>query len=442
METTLELLRRQYNYRLAERFSWWELNRSDINSCSLVSCSITPLKDKPTYVSQANDLPNSKELFPEYKQIYSQVLQECLKRVDKAFDRFTKPDVTGKRLGKPRFKGKGRYRSFTYPTIKQDCIKDKRINLPKIGQVKLIQHRLLPDGFKIKTATVSLKGDGWYVALSLEDKSVPELSNNIQPTTDNTIGIDVGLNSFLVTSSGEEVTIPRYYRKSANRLAALQQRNAKSQKGSKRRAKLNKRVARLHLRVANQRRDFHHKTVINLLAKYRVVAHEDLNIKNMSARCKPKQDEVGNFIPNGQSRRSGLNKSILDAGWGSFLEILRFKAEKAGLLVVGVNPNGTSQNCSSCGDKVPKTLKDRWHSCPNCGLEIGRDHNSAIAIKKLSECVAGVPERVSGGIIPPEISHPVVATRVAVGHSVKVEKPNARRGKLKREAPTKRLPPL
>jgi putative transposase len=340
METTLELLRRQYNYRLAERFSWWELNRCDINSCSIVSCSIAPLKNRPTYVSQANDLPNSKELFPEDKQIYSQVLQECLKGVDKAFDRFVKPDATGKRFGKPRFKGKGRYRSFTYPSIKQGCIANKRINLAKIGQFKLIQHRPLPDEFKIKTATVSFKSDGWYVALSLEDKSVPELSNDIKPTIDNTVGIDIGLNSFLVTSSG-------------------------------------------------------------------VVAHENLNIKNMSTRCKPIQDETGKFLSNRQSRKSGLNKSILDAGWGSFLEILKFKAERAGALVVEVNPSGTSQNCSGCGHKVPKTLKDRWHSCSKCGLEIGRDHNSAIEIRNRS-----------------------------VGHPDLTEKSNARSRKQKREAPT------
>lgn len=375
MEATLELLRRQYNYRLAERLSWWESNRCDINSCSLVSCSIAPLKDRPTYVSQANDLPNSKELFPEYKQVYSQVWQECLKRVDKAFDRYIKPDATGKRLGKPRFKGKGRYRSFTYPAIKQDCIQSKRINLPKIGQIKIVQHRPLPDGFKLKTATISCKAGNWYVSLSLEDTSVPRrikggghlrplsstVKPDIKPTMDNTVGIDVGLYCFLVTDSGEEVDIPKHYRKSADRLATLQQRQVRTEKTSKRRAKLNKAYAKLHHRIANQRRDFHHKLALKLLVQYQVVAPEDLNIKNMSARCQPKQDEAGNFMANGQSRKSGLNKSILDAAWGSFLEILKFKAETAGSLVVAVNPSGTSQNCSSCAQKVPKTLKDRQY---------------------------------------------------------------------------------
>lgn len=187
MNYWLELLRRQYNYRLSERFNWWELNRCEINSCSLVSCSIEKTKEKPNYYSQQNDLLNSKKLFPEYKNVQSQVLQDCVKRVDKAYDRFLKADATrffagelflckqtsGKRFGKPRFKGKGRYHSFTFPSMKQDCIKGKQITLPKIGAVKLIQHRQIPDVFKIKTATITRKCDGWYVNLSLEDVKVP-----------------------------------------------------------------------------------------------------------------------------------------------------------------------------------------------------------------------------------------------------------------------------
>lgn len=103
----------------------------------------------------------------------------------------------------------------------------------------------------------------------------------------------------------------------------------------------------------------------------------------MFRRCKPKQNEASNFIPNGQSVKSGLNKSIADAGWASFIDILSFKAEKAGKRVVKVDPYGTSQHCSNCLNKVPKTLSERWHSCPNCSLEIDRDTNGAILIKKL-----------------------------------------------------------
>ena len=112
------------------------------------------------------------------------------------------------------------YRSFTFPQIKQDCIQGKFINLPKIGLVKLIQHRPLPDGFKVKTATIAHKVDSWYVVLSLEDVSVPVLTPDA-PEMENTIGIDMGLKSFLTTDSGEEIDIPQHYRKAEKRLKRL-----------------------------------------------------------------------------------------------------------------------------------------------------------------------------------------------------------------------------
>jgi putative transposase len=157
----------------------------------------------------------------------------------------------------------------------------------------------------------------------------------------------------------------------------------KKKKGTHRRQKAGKRLSKHYQKVARQRKDFHYKVANWLLGKYHIIAHEDLNIRGLA--------------------RTRLSKSILDAGWGEFIDIVRLKAESAGRLTVAVNPYGTSQNCSGCGVKVPKTLADRWHSC-SCGLEIDRDLNAAINIKNLSECVAGVP--------------PVVATRVAVGHPV------------------------
>ncbi|WP_366557760.1 transposase [Okeania sp. SIO1I7] len=146
IEMWLELLRRQYNYRLGERFSWWSENRCPVNACPLVT-PIPQLRDNPEYYSQKKDLVNTKDKFPDYKLIHSQVLQDCIKRVKLAFDRWFKADKNGHKLGKPRFKGKGRYRSLTYPQIKQNCIEENQINLPKIGKIKLIQHRPLPDGF-------------------------------------------------------------------------------------------------------------------------------------------------------------------------------------------------------------------------------------------------------------------------------------------------------
>lgn len=379
MKTWLNLLRLQYNYRLAERFNWWSENRCDINSCSIVSCSIAPLKDRPTKYGQVNDLPNSKKLFPEYKDIYSQVLQECVIRVDRTFERFIKGsqsrarvprvegtgvDFKGNRSGKPRFKPRSRYRSFTYPAVSRDCLEGKYINLPKLGKLKVILHRPLPDGFKIKTATITSKSDSWFVNLSLEDKSVPEVKPDINP--EKVCGVDVGLKEFLVTSGGETVAIPQFARRSEKRLKLLNKSlSRKKKKGTKNRAAAGRKLSLHHQKVARQRRDFHFKVAKKLLDKYDVIAHEDLNVKGLA--------------------KTKLAKSILDAGWTQFTSILTFKAAKTGLLTIAVNPRNTSQNCSGCGVKVPKNLKDRVHSCPACKLEIDRDLNAAINVKKTAE---------------------------------------------------------
>ncbi|MEB3179473.1 MAG: transposase [Nostocaceae cyanobacterium] len=380
----LELARRQYNYRLAERFNWYEQNRCDIDACPLI-CHLPELKDRPDFYSQKRDLVNSKKLFPEYKGLPSHTLQDVIARVEKAFDRWLSGDSNGKRSGKPRFKGQGRFRSIAFPDpIKPEHVQGRFIQLPKIGKLKLILHRPLPDGFKIKTAAIIKKIDGYYIMLSLQDSSVPVFAPDA-PGMENTIGIDMGLKSFLVNDSGEEVEIPQHYRKSEKRLKRLQRSLSRKKKGSLRRKKATKRVSKAHLKVSNQRKDFHYKTAKKILSGGKHVAHEKLNIKGIA--------------------RTRLAKSTHDAGWGQFLQILSIKAERAGLLAIAVNPNGTSQNCSGCGTKVPKTLSDRLHVCPTCGLTLDRDHNAAINIKHLavghsvnkaqvtSDAISGVTEK-------------------------------------------------
>jgi putative transposase len=262
-----------------------------------------------------------------------------------------------------------------------------------LGKLKLILHRPISDGFKIRTATISKKADGYYIALSLQDSSVPELSPDL-PTLENTIGIDLGLKAFLVDDEGKEIEIPQHYRKAEKQLKRLQRSLSRKKKGSNHRKKAVKRVTKAHQKVANQRKDFHYKIAKKLLNKGKHIGHEALNIKGI-ARTR---------IIKGIAR-TRMAKSTHDAGWGQFLQILSIKAERAGLLTIAVNPNGTTQNCSGCGQKVPKTIQDRWHSCPHCGLELDRDHNAAINIKHLavghsvnkaqvtSEAIAGVTEK-------------------------------------------------
>ncbi|NEO35980.1 MAG: transposase [Moorea sp. SIOASIH] len=354
----LSMLCSQYNYLLADRFSWYEQNRCPRNACPLV-CHLPELRDSPDYYSQKKTLPNLKKTHPWYKDIHSQVLQDVVKRVKLAFDRFIKGDKNGNRSGRPRFKKKHRYRTFTYPQMKEGCLEGNLINLPKIGKVKVILHRPIPEGFKTKTASIIKKCDGYYLVLSLEDETVPEIKSDINP--DSIVGIDVGLKEFLTTSEGETIEIPQYYRKSQKRLKVIQKRVSRRKKGGKNRLKAIKQLGRQHKKVADKRKDFHFKSANYLLSKYDVVAHEKLNVKALA--------------------KSRLAKSVLDAGWSSFLTILTSKAENAGLLAVPVSARDTSQNCSNCGKKVPKKLHIRWHDCRDCGCSLDRDHNAAINIR-------------------------------------------------------------
>lgn len=389
MNRWLDMLRHAYNWLLADRFDWYEQNRCPINACPLV-CSIAEPREQPDYYSQKRGLVLLKKERPWYADINAQVLQDMVKRVKLAFDRYLKGDSNGTRSGKPRFKGQGRYRSFTYPQVEVNSIQGNRISLSKIGAVKLVQHRPLPDGFDIKTAIISRNADGWYVTLTLEDQAVPEFSPDVEPTWDNSVGIDVGLEKFASDSDGNFEPIPQHFRKSEEKLARLQQKVSTAKKGSRARKLLVRKVARLHQKIARQRKQFHFETAGKILDKADVVFVEDLNVKNMSRRAKPKQGETGKFLPNGQAAKSGLNKSIADAGWSQFVDILTFKAEKAGQRVVKVDPKGTSQHCSVCLNKVPKDLSERWHSCPHCGNEMDRDTNAAVLIKKVGLGIASL----------------------------------------------------
>ncbi len=406
----IELCRRQYNFRLGQRFNWYEETRTPVESCPL-TCSVVSVddiyKDIPVekelskgknkgqikslinqgYVDwatlQKDDLTSTKRLFPEYKALHSQVLQDMIKRVDFAFERFTKPDKNGKRSGKPKFKGKPYYNSFTYPQLdNSDITRDERgrncVNLSKIGLVPLILHRPIPDGFKVKTGTVIRKADGWYISIAIEDKDVPVAAVENQPTDENSIGIDLGVENYAVLSTGEMVEHPRFLQDWSIKLAKLQKRLVARKKHSRPGKILKSKIAKLHQHIARQRLDFQFKLAYWLFNKCDVLIIEDLKLKNLTRRAQPKIDKDGTWLPNNQSAKSGLNKSMLDAAHGQFIQVLKFVAWKLGKTVKEVNPNGTSQHCWSCLTRVPKELKDRWHSC-SCGEECYRDDNLGFA---------------------------------------------------------------
>nr|WP_293099555.1 transposase [Okeania sp. SIO2F4] len=377
----LELLRRHWNYALGQRLDWLNRTRCPIDRCSIVSSPIGEIPVRPDYYFQQSALKQTKQLFPEYKEIYSEVQQINLQKLDIAWKRWLIPDKTGKRYGRPRFKKSGKLRSLSFSRVNhlKAAVKfdGKQIIISRFGAIPVIVHRPIPDEFTIKTATITKKADGYYISFSLEYKSVPSLipTDNIK----NSVGIDVGLKEFLTTNTGETVSVPNFYRKAQSNLARKQSKTARKEIGSNNWKKAQNKIARLHQHIARQREDFHYKTAHKLVKEYDLIAVEDLNIKGLAKNTK-------------------LSKSIYDVAWGAFIEKLNAVAVKRGVHVIKVNPHNTSQNCSNCGQKLPKTLSVRTHSCPKCKTVLDRDENAAknILNKALNE--VGIILSACGGV--------------------------------------------
>jgi putative transposase len=362
MKTWSELLRRHWNFALGQRLDWLNRTRCQIDRCSIVSEPIGGVPERVDYYTQQSALKETKKLFPEYANIYSEVQQMNLQRLDKAWKRWLVPDKTGKRGGRPKFKKRGEKPSFSFSRVnhpKAACFLEGNIlRIPKIGLIPVIVHRPIPEGFTLKAATICFKADGYYVSISAVDSTIPEP----RPLDEvkSAVGIDLGLKEFLATSTGEFVPVPQIYRSSQKHLARKQRGLARKKDGSKNRLKAKTRVAKIHQRIARGREKFHYQVAHWLCRNYDLIAVEDLNIRGLA--------------------RTRLAKSIYDVSWGKFITILEAVVVKYGVHLVKVNPHNTSQNCSGCRTKVPKTLSVRLHQCPKCNLEMDRDENAAINI--------------------------------------------------------------
>lgn len=336
LEWTLDKCRVLYNSCLLDRRNHYEQTGKGLSR-----------------IAQQVILKNDKDKFKFLTDIHSQVLQDVLFRVDKAFQSFFRRVKTGQKPGYPRFKNEGRYDSITYPQEPAFQITEQGLKLSKIGTVRIKLHRSIPG--MIKTCVIKRKIDKWYACFSVEYKPVNK------PIPDKNIGIDVGINSFATLSDGTKIDNPKYLITSEQKLIQKQKQLSKKKKGSANRKKARKKVAKLHLKVRNQRSDFHHKISRKIVDTYGLIAVENLNIKGMV-------------------KNHHLAKYISDAGWGQFLNYLSYKAEEAGRKVEKVIPQYTSIICSHCGNHIPKTLAQRIHHCPFCNLILDRDHNAAINI--------------------------------------------------------------
>lgn len=336
-EATLDVCREFYNAALQERRDAWRINRKSVN-----------------YQAQSVQLPEIKSIRPELGLVYSQVIQDVLRRIDKTFAAFfarVKKQKTS--AGYPRFKSKARYNSFCYPQSGFKLEWDK-LTLSKIGSVRLRLSR--PVEGKIKTCAIKKQVDGWFVIFAVEENQSPYIAK-----TGMSVGLDLGIENYATLSNGEMIDNPRYLREAESRLKQAQRSVSRKKLRSSNRKKAVRILAKRHQKVSNQRRDFFHKLSNQLIREFDDIAVEDLNIE-------------------GLLKNHHLAKSISDAAWNTFLNILTAKAANAGRRVWKVEPQFTSQDCSRCGERVKKSLSERVHRCIECGLTLHRDHNAAINI--------------------------------------------------------------
>jgi putative transposase len=324
-----------YNCALQERRDAWKVCRKSIN-----------------YYDQAHQLKAMRAAGLIGLANFS-CCQDVLRRVDKTYKAFFAPVKRGDKPGFPRFKPWRRYGSVTFPSYGDGCglLDSGKLRVQGAGHIKVKLHR--PVEGAIKTVTVKRDAGRWFACFSVEREAKP------LPPSGEAVGIDVGLTSFAVLSDGSEISNPEYYRQAQARLRRSQRKVARRKKGGHRRRKAVRELQRAHAHVRNQRSDFHHKLSRDLVDQHGAIAVEDLNVKGLSGGM--------------------LARSVHDAGWDGFLQKLSYKAECAGRVLVKVDPRGTSQTCV-CGASVPKTLADRWHECPACGLSAGRDVASAQVI--------------------------------------------------------------
>ncbi|HLO87712.1 MAG TPA: transposase [Nostocaceae cyanobacterium] len=395
MERWLHLLRLQYNFRVRERTEAYEQAKAPLMGnycviatqaeCCPLTCSVskgalygnpwtTKGKKRSPLAQQDANLVDLRTERPWYGEIYYHVLQQMLKQVDKAFERFFQG------LGKyPKTKRRGKFRSFTYPSG-DVSFKGNKVRLPGIGWLKFFQSRPFPPDFKIRSVTVRKKADGFYISVLLQDETVP---NTPAPQHVQTaLGADVGINKLISLSTGETIANPRFYKKMERKRSRLNRAASRKVLGSRRRQKAHQRIAKLEQKVTNQREDYQWKIAHNLVERFDLIVFENLNIQGMIARCKPKQDENGKYLRNGQAAKSGLNQAIADAAWGSLKLKVKILSERAGVLVHEVNPKFSSQECSECGYISPTNRNKEKFICEQCGHHADADVDAAKVILK------------------------------------------------------------
>ena len=351
----LLVCRRVYNYCLAERKDWIKSRKSPADRCSLNGEYIIPADvPYPDYYSQKRRLTEAKKTNSELKQVQSQVLQEVVGKVDKAFRAFHQ-----RGYGFPRFRK--RIRSMVFPQFKSCPIVGDKIKLPKIGEVKIRLHRPIPEGFCVKQVQVVNKASGWQVICTIQSEGnipdpIPDLSHA-------SLGIDLGFSSLLHTSRNESMKRPRFLLDLHRKLKSLQRKLSSKVKGSQNWKKACHKIALLHEKIHRKRKQFHYELSHHLCLQAKMIFIEDVSPKAWA--------------------RGFLRKHSVDFAFGAFIEILTHVAKKRDVYLLKVDKDYTSQICPNCGTLTgKKQLDERIHHCSECGYHCNRDYAAAQVIEQ------------------------------------------------------------
>ena len=337
LERILESQRQLYNAALEERMGAYRSAGKTL-----------------TYFDQCKGLTEWRKDDVEASHLPVRLQRATLKRLDEAYRGFFRRVRAGGKPGFPRFRGKGRFDSFGFREFEGITLKQGRLRFKGMpGSLRVHWHRPMP-GTSIKSCTVKRDSKGWSVGFAIQVECAAP--RKIQRA----VGVDLGISVFAALSDGGFIPSLRAARKAERRLRIAQRALSRRTRGSGGRRKARVAVARCHAIAARRRREHLHQSSARLVRDYDAVAVEKLNVKGLA--------------------RSALAKDVHDASWALFISMLRYKAEKAGMRLIEVEPQNTTQDCSRCGIRVPKNLATRRHVCPACGLSMDRDLNAAVNI--------------------------------------------------------------
>ena len=349
LETLLESQRELYNAALEERIDAYR------------KAGITR-----TYFDQAKALTTWRQSDRDASALPVNLQRATLKRLDEAYKGFFRRVKSGEKPGFPRFRGRGRFDSFSFYEFVGISLRDGKLRFKGMsGALRVHLHRPMPADGVVRSCTFRRDVKGWMVAFAVKVPTAPSRDGK------RAVGVDLGITIFATLSDGAVIPSLRASRTAERRLRISQRVLSRRKKGSNSRRKATTAVRRCHAMIARRRANHLHQASACLVRDYDVIAIEALRVKGLA--------------------RSALAKAVHDSSWAKFISMLRYKAEWAGVRLIEVDPYNTTQDCSRCGALVPKKLSDRQHDCPQCGLSIDRDLNAARNILNRAGMSPGLP---------------------------------------------------